>query len=149
MNQEDYLKDRLDNQIDWYDKKSQWNQKWFKRLQVFQLIAAAIIPFLTGYLRPDGFWIKFSIGAIGVLIAAVGAVLGLYKFQENWLEYRTTCESLRHEKYLYLTNTEPYNQPDSFSILVKRIESQISKENSNWAQHMSKETLKEKKGGKQ
>ena len=46
MNQEDYLKDRLDNQIDWYDKKSQWNQKWFKRLQVFQLIAAAIIPFL-------------------------------------------------------------------------------------------------------
>ena len=149
MNQEDYLKDRLDNQIDWYDKKSQWKQKWFQRLQVFQLIAAAIIPFLTGYITPDGFWIKFSIGVIGVLIAAAGAVIGLYKFQENWLEYRTTCESLRHEKYLYLTNTEPYNQSDSFSILVKRIESQISKENSNWAQYMSKETLKEKKGGKQ
>lgn len=139
MNQEEYLKERLDGQIDWYDRKSQWNQQWFKRLQVFQLVAAAAIPFMSGYMGPDTLWIKFSVGLVGVLIAASGAVIGLYKFQENWMEYRTTCESLRHEKYLFLTGTEPYDAEKPFDLLVKRVESQISKENSNWSQYTKKE----------
>lgn len=146
MNESEYLKDRLTNQIYWYDRKSQWNQKWFKRLQVFQLVAAAVIPFLSGYISTDtpNFWIKISIGLIGVLIAGSGAVVGLYKFQENWMEYRTTCESLRHEKYLFLTKIEPYDTEKPFELLVKRVEAQISKENSNWAQYMRKESKSKK-----
>jgi len=139
MNEEEYLEERLDCQIDWYDRKSQWNQRWFKRLQVFQLVAAATIPFMAGYIDHEEFWIKFIIGLTGVLIAGAGAVVGLYKFQENWLEYRTTCESLRHEKYLFLTKTEPYDTEKPFDLLVKRVEAQISKENSNWSQYMKKD----------
>jgi hypothetical protein len=30
MKEEQYLTDRLQDQIDWYDQKSQFNQKWFK-----------------------------------------------------------------------------------------------------------------------
>lgn len=45
---DEYLNDRLNNQIDWYDGKSQTNQKWFKRLRLLEIIAAAIIPFLAG-----------------------------------------------------------------------------------------------------
>ena len=41
MNQEEYIKDRVDIQIDWYDKKSVFNQKWFKRLQVIAIISAS------------------------------------------------------------------------------------------------------------
>ena len=147
MNQEEYLAERLDGQIDWYDRKSQWNQRWFKRLQVFQLVAAATIPFMSGYIDHEelGFCIKFIVGFTGVLIAGAGAVVGLYKFQGNWLEYRTTCESLRHEKYLFLTKTEPYDADKPFDLLVKRVESQISKENINWSQHM-KMDQKGKKG---
>ncbi|MDZ7751424.1 MAG: DUF4231 domain-containing protein [Gammaproteobacteria bacterium] len=136
MDEEHYLRDRLEDQIEWYDAKSQWNQKWFKRLQVFQLIAAASIPFLAGYIAPDGFWRKFTVGVLGLTIAAAGAVAGFYKFQENWIEYRTTCEALRHEKYLFLTKTEPYDAERPFDLLVKRVEAQISKENSNWSQYI-------------
>ena len=50
MEQDEYLKNRLDDQIDWYDRKSVQNQKWFKRLQVISIIAAASIPFLSGYI---------------------------------------------------------------------------------------------------
>jgi hypothetical protein len=32
---------RLDDQIDWYDKKSQHAQTWFKNLKLIQLISAA------------------------------------------------------------------------------------------------------------
>ena len=34
MNEDDYIQKRLDDQITWYDGKSQWNQKYFKRFQV-------------------------------------------------------------------------------------------------------------------
>jgi len=138
MDQDTYLKNRLDDQIKWYDQKSMWNQKLFKRLQIFQISAAAAIPFLSGYMTSEATFIKFWVGLLGVLIAVSGSLLGLYKFQENWMAYRTTCEALRQEKLLFLTKTDPYNSENPFELLVKRVESRLSGENTNWAQYMKK-----------
>lgn len=142
MNQEEYLKQRLDDQIDWYDRKSSWNQKWYKRLQVILLVAAATIPFLSGYVSEvpaaeSGLpWVKISIGLLGVAIAAIAAVLGLYNFQENWIKYRTTCESLKKEKYKFLTGVLPYDDDNAFTLLVEHVEGLISKENTDWSQQL-------------
>jgi len=148
MDEKDYLKNRLDNQIDWYDNKSVWNQKWFKRLQVIAIIGAATIPFLTGYIGEETQWIKITIGALGLVVAAITAILSLYQFQENWIEYRTTCESLKHEKYTYLTKTAPYDVENSFALLVERVETLISKENTNWTRQ-AKSYKKPKTKGEQ
>jgi hypothetical protein len=51
---------------------------------------------------------------------------------EKWIEYRTTTETLKHEKYLYFTNSLPYANDDTFVLLVERVERLISKENSRW-----------------
>lgn len=133
MNEEQYLKVRLDNQIDWYDRKSTSNQKYFKIICIIEFIAAALIPFLTPYINENTIKLKFFVAILGVIISVIVAVIGLYKFQEHWTEYRTTCESLRHEKYLYLTKVPPYDGSDAFTLLVERTESLISKENSAWA----------------
>lgn len=142
MNQEAYLKERLQDQIDWYDRTSVKNQKWFKRLQVAAILASATIPFLSGYITGTTVLLKLSVGFLGLSVAAMTAILGLYKFQENWLEFRTTCESLKHEKYLFLTKSEPYDQEEPFSLLVERVESLISKENTAWNRYMKKEKRK-------
>lgn len=134
MNPEEYMQNRVDDQINWYDKKSQRHQRWYKQLRFVEILAAASIPFLSGYIRPDLPAIKFTVGLLGVVIAVLAGVTSLNRFQENWVEYRTTCESLRHEKYLFQTGVEPYNVDNPFSLFVKRIESLISKENINWAQ---------------
>ncbi len=136
MNQEEYLKDRLDDQINWYDKKSAANQSWFKRLQVLIIVASASIPFLSGYLDDMPFVLTLVIGLLGLLIAASTAILGLYQFQENWLEYRTTCESLKHEKFRFMTSVGPYAVEKPFPVLVERVEALISKENTNWSNYM-------------
>ena len=74
----------------------------------------------------------------------ISAILGLYKFQDNWTSYRTTCESLRHEKFLFLTKTNPYDDNNAFNLLVQRVEMLISQENSSWADIMKKTKDKEK-----
>ena len=138
ISQDDYFKERLDNQIDWYDKKSVQSQKWFKRLQVTVIVCSATIPFLSGYMDETTLYLKIVVGLLGLAIAAITAVLGLYQFQANWLEYRTTCETLRHEKYLFLAKASPYNEGEPFLLLVERIEGLISKENTNWQSYMKK-----------
>lgn len=138
MNEEEYLSKRLEDQINWYDGKSIWHQKWLKRLQVYQIVAASLIPILVYYVNNNSTTMRPLVAIIGASIAIASGIIGLYKFQENWLDYRTTCESLRHEKFLYLTCSEPYNIENAFSLLVNRVETLISKENTNWAQYMRK-----------
>lgn len=137
MTEDEYLKSRLDDQIDWYDKKSTWNQRLFKHLQVTVIVASAIIPFLSGYVTDDLAYLKLGIGGLGLVVAVITAILSLYKFQENWTQYRAICESLRHEKFLYLTKSPPYAGGKSFPLLVQRVESLISRENSDWVRQMT------------
>ena len=132
--QEDYLNNRLDDQISWYDRKSIQNQKMFKRLQLVTIVTAACIPFFTGYLSAEAICLKYVVGALGVLLVILTGINNVYKFQENWIAYRTTCESLIHETYLYTTGTKPYHGTESFNLLVQRVEMLISKENSSWAE---------------
>ena len=80
---------------------------------------------------------QIIIGALGVVIAVCAGLSALNKYQENWLTYRTTCETLRHEKYLFLTGCKPYEGDDALTSLVERVEGLISKENSQWSRAAS------------
>ena len=52
---------------------------------------------------------------------------------------------LKHEKYLYLNNVEPYdNEKEPLKLLVLRVESIISNENINW-QTMRQDIKEEEK----
>jgi len=134
MKEEEYMSSRVDDQIDWYDKKSQGAQSWFKRLRGLEIVAAALIPLIAGFAK-EPFPVTLVVGVLGALIAIISAVISLNQFQENWTEYRTCCESLKHEKFLFLTKVEPYNKENSFRLFVQRIEGLISKENSAWSQY--------------
>ncbi len=134
MDEDEYLKDRLEDQIGWYSKKSQTNQKWFKRLRLLEIVLATLIPFLAGIGDALPYY-QIIIGGVGVVIAIAAGLSAINKYQENWIEYRTTAESLKHEKYLYKTKCKPYDSDDSLQILVQNVESLISKEHSQWSKH--------------
>jgi len=136
---EEYVALRLVDQIEWYDKKSGQNKRWFLMLRWAEVVAAALIPFLSGQMNdPQHPHLSILIGCLGVLIAICAATSPLFQFQERWIEYRTTAESLKKEKFLYLTRIEPYQDDSAFSQLVQRVETLVSKENTNWAQYMMK-----------
>ena len=144
LSPEEYVEQRLTDQISWYDRKSSTNQRWFKWLRFVEIVAAATIPFLSGF-AGDSFPIKIAIGALGVLVAVLASLLGLLHLQEHWIEYRATAESLTREKFLFLTQTEPYDKDDAFHLLVQRVEALLSKENADWAQSTMKPPKAEKR----
>jgi len=45
---------------------------------------------------------------------------------------------LKKEKFLFQTAVDPYDGADAFRVLVQRVEGLVSKENTNWAQYMTK-----------
>ena len=149
MTSEEYIEKRIQDQIDWYNGKSQTNQKKFKVLRVTEIVAAALIPFLSGLsiAYPNvATYGTITIGVLGMIIAVIAGVLGLGRYQEQWVEYRTICESLKKEKFLFETNAEPYNEANSFNLFVQRAETLISKENTNWSQYMMKPQQEKKNG---
>jgi len=126
----DYLEQRLDNQIDWYSDKSSRCKVWYRSLRIIEIVAAAIIPLLSG--MDNLLYSNWIIGGLGMLIAISAATGGLFKYHENWIQYRATSEALKHEKFLFLGGSAPYDGENAFQVLVQRVEGLISKENTNW-----------------
>jgi hypothetical protein len=133
----DPIMERLEDQISWYDRKSLTNQRVFKRIKMIEILAAAVIPFLAAFNPPHIGWVT---GALGVLITVLEGMLHLNQYQQNWIAYRSTCESLRHEKYTYLGKASPYaNIADPHALLAERIESLVSQEHAKWASAQQQE----------
>ena len=63
-------------------------------------------------------------------------IVSLYRFQENWNEYRASAESLKQQRYLYLALVEPYNGDQPFELLVQRVEALLKSETTGWARAM-------------
>ena len=139
---EDYIEQRLNDQINWYGQKSRTNQLWFKRLRLAEIVAAAVIPFLAGF-AGESLSIKIAIGALGVVVAIIASLLALLRLQEHWINYRAIAEALKTEKFLFLTQTQPYDAGDIFHFLVQRVEALLSKENTEWMQSMIKPSKEE------
>lgn len=136
----DPVVDRLEDQISWYDRKSTSNQRTYKRIKMTEIIAAAVIPFL-GALNTNlphfGWWT----GGLGVLITVLEGTLHLNQYQQNWTAYRSTCESLKHEKYVYLAKASPYaGVADPRALLAERVESLVSQEHAKWASSQQENT---------
>ena len=140
---EEYVEQRINDQIGWYDRKSIGNKRWFKRLRFAEIVVAATIPFLSGF-ADKSLAIKIAIGALGVFVAVIASLLGLLQLQVHWIEYRAVAESLKKEKFLFLTRTDPYHRDDAFHLLVQRVETLLSKENTDWVQSMIKLPKEEK-----
>lgn len=135
LDAEQYLATRVDPQIAWLSRQAAWNQRCFKRLRVAELVLATSIPLLAGY--ADAHFVKFLIGALGATVAVIAGIMALYKFQENWTDYRTTCESLKRERYLFATRTAPYEGDDAYAAFVRTVEEHLANEHQGWAERMA------------
>jgi hypothetical protein len=124
----DVTLDRLQDQIEWYDAGSGKNQRMFKRLKIATIVAAAMVPLCAALSR-----LSWAAGGLGVVIVVVEGLQQLNQYHANWIAYRSTCEALKHEKFLYLAKAGPYSTSDAHALLAERLESLVSQEHAKWA----------------
>jgi hypothetical protein len=139
MSPQQYMKERVDDQLEWYSKKSTFNKNWHFRLQLITLIAAALVPIIS-LSSPE--WIVRVLAALMGSIAALAAgVVTLYKFGDLWTNYRSTAEQLKYEKFLFVTGSAPYTSQDCFPQFVNNVESIILQENRGWHERTTSQNL--------
>jgi len=123
---------RVEDQIQWYERKSRTNLRWFKVLKTSTIVVATLIPLISG--STNALTLGPIAGGLGALVAIIEGIQHLNQFQSNWMIYRSACESLRHEKFLYLASAGPYAAtPNPPALLAERAESVVFQEHAKWS----------------
>ena len=134
--------ERLEDQVGWYDRKSQSAQRTFKRLKVLQLVSAAAVPVVAAAEAPPG-----VTAGVGGIVLVLEGLQQLGQYQSNWITYRATCEALKHEKYLDLAGAGPdLNSEDRSVVLAEHVEGLVSQEHARWVSSREETTSSEGKG---
>lgn len=131
----DYFNNRYMNQQEWYSKKARQNKKWYKRIQFTLITFAAITPILIviDYIAENLFYLRWISVISAILVTITASSLKGFKYQENWVQYRTTAEMLKKEKYYYKADINHYEKAtDKKKLFVNRVEELISSENRIW-----------------
>jgi hypothetical protein len=119
---------RLEDQIAWYDRKSSECQRRFKVLKAIVIAAAASIPVVAAFDVP-----VYVAGILGAVVVVTEGLVQVNQYHQNWITYRSTAESLKHEKYLFLARADIYSgRKKPLRLLAERIEGLISQEHARW-----------------
>jgi hypothetical protein len=121
--------DRLEDQLGWYSRESMHAQRAYKRVKLGQLVVGAAVPVFAG-LQVSA----VVTATLAALVVVAESAQQLYQWQTNWVLYRSTAESLKHEKYLYLAGAGPYNTDDRHRVLAERLEGLVSQEHAKWTE---------------
>ncbi|MEW6238379.1 MAG: DUF4231 domain-containing protein [Candidatus Omnitrophota bacterium] len=139
---EQYLKERYEDQIRWYSNRSSQNKRYYQWFQWGAIVISTSVPVLV-ISMPDKY--KWFTAILSIILAIATSALKTFKFQENWINYRTISETLKKEKYFYDAEISEYaTAEDKEQLLVERVETLISRENTLWvAIHTRKEEEEE------
>jgi len=131
-----YLTERYQQQTDWYDDKARTSQKSYRRMQWSIIVLAALTPVLIELeLHTIGPWYGHIPTLTAATVAILTAGLKTFNYQENWLNYRSTCEALHKEQHYYKATVGEYagqDEDQKRALFVMRVESLMSRENTIW-----------------
>ena len=141
MTEEVYLKDRVDDQLEYYETAANGTKKVFNRMQLLIIVLGVLVPVAINFpveLFPNGLTdaldlgVRLSVTIMSLIVAILTGILNFKKYGDLWLSYRMTEELIKHEKFTYLTRSGKYASDDAFDKFVQTIESLISHEHNKF-----------------
>lgn len=127
---DEYIKERYEDQVNWYDKKAIRYKNFNDRFRILTILVGSVVPVLALMDYPLARTLTVILSA---LVAILMGVLNYFKFEEKWHNYRSTCETLKKEKYYYQYKINEYGDtknPDE--LFIQRVEAIISREHTQW-----------------
>jgi Protein of unknown function (DUF4231) len=123
--------ENLSAQSSWYGARSQRNRSIYIRLKGIQIIFAAAVPVVA--VAAPGNIQRWTVAVLGALIGIVEGFVQLGQYQQNWLLYRATRESLKREEFLHGAGAGPYaGIPDPDTVYIERCDAIMSGEHAKW-----------------
>ncbi len=132
---------RVNWSITWHTLACQQATRWYNTLKVVQIVAAALIPVLTGT-AGDATWSKVAIASLGGLIVILEGVQQLKKYGQNAVLWAQGKEALKREYYLYEAHAGVYSGSHADQIFADRIEQIIGNEVGKWADRPSEQSYR-------
>ncbi len=130
---DEYLVNRYEDQIGYYEKASAKNQIKYKSYQWLLIILSTLTTILAA-LPSDNSRLKYFIVITAGAVTILSSALKTFQYQELWISYRSTIEQLRPELFYYKFNVGDYGQTDidKETLFVTRIEGILGKERESW-----------------
>jgi len=153
LNDSEFLKKRVEDQISYYNSKGTSNQKKYKKFKIVEIVISTSIPVIIGLStmtlltkvqieRNEDFTILVIMQIIaaiaGIVIVALNKLFEVESYYENWKKYRLTQMELESERMLYLTRSDPYDEKDAFPLFVNNVEAILNHEYQTWMKHTTK-----------
>lgn len=122
----DYLKNRVDDQINYFDVKALENQKKYKRIKSIAIVCNILttMTIALAFTVPENF--KVFMGIVALILSTL--VLATYQWEEfqnygaKWEKFRLVAEELKTEKMLFVHCSGPYKNDDAIDNEKRFIE---------------------------
>lgn len=138
--QQSYINDRIQPKVDEYNTKAIRNRKLFYFWQAIAIVSAALVPVFTGFIKDGDSELKWLVAILGGTSAVVAGLLSLFKFQENWIRYRSTHQDLDSHLSQFKIGVGIYgDRKYAFAQLAENCESILKAEIGQWAESRKKE----------
>ena len=131
---EAYVHQRLEDQINYYEKKSAYNKKLYFSLSIVAIGANAMIPVVSVFL-PTATIPKLIITLLSAVAAMISSILILLNARGLWGKYRLNATRLQSLRYQYYTRSGIFaglEDEQAFQRLVELSEQQMQEENADW-----------------
>ena len=123
--------EKITQQSSWYGRRARYNRSVYVVLKGVEILFAAAIPVVS--VAAAGEAQRWTNAGLGALIGIIEGLLQLGQYQQNWLLYRATRESLKREDLLHSGKAGPYSgAADPDALFIERCDSIISGEHSKW-----------------
>ncbi|MEO3769629.1 DUF4231 domain-containing protein [Micromonospora sp. B9E7] len=124
-----YLTDRLAQYQSWYDKKAVKAKTTHLRTRTAAVVGGSLVPVLVNLDFP---YAQAVTTVVSLVVAGAVSLESVFRYREQWKNYRSTEQTLGHERIYFLTRTGVYTNLDdatAFATLVERVEATIANEN--------------------
>lgn len=125
-----YVESRLRQYQGWYDRKAVKMKAMHLRMRTISVVGGALVPVLVNL---DLSFAKLTATVLSLIVVGSVSLESVYRYREQWKNYRSTEQLLGHERIYFETKVGPYtglSESEAFRTLVARVEKAIANENS-------------------
>ena len=129
INIEEYLKNRFNDQLEYFEDRSKLNQKNYRLLKTTSIVCNILttLSIALAFTVQEDY--KQIMGIIALILSTI--VLATYQWEEfqnygaKWEKFRLVAEQLKSEKWLYINSSGQYAQfsfEEKSRIFIEKIE---------------------------